>query len=209
MLYLVRHGQTDWNLNGQIQGQSDIPLNDTGRTQANNVADKLSRFNLEYIISSDLNRAAETAQIIGNKLNIRVEYDARLREYDFGTLTGMTRKRLDPRSIEAFFTNPTYFDAEPFEDAFIRVRDFMESIDYDKKILVVTHGGVINFVLCYFEDRNNFQPAAYLNKCLHTKIDNSAVLRVKNLESDISDLTILKNTRFFKLPQFYKLPKSK
>ena len=175
MLYLVRHGQTDWNLNGQIQGQSDIPLNDTGRTQANNVADKLSRFNLEYIISSDLNRAAETAQIIGNKLNIRVEYDARLREYDFGTLTGMTRKRLDPRSIEAFFTNPTYFDAEPFEDAFIRVRDFMESID----------------------------------KCLHTKIDNSAVLRVKNLESDISDLTILKNTRFFKLPQFYKLPKSK
>ena len=209
MLYLVRHGQTDWNLNGQIQGQNDIPLNNTGRTQASDVADRLTRFNLEYIISSDLNRAAETAQIIGNKLNMRVEYDVRLREYDFGILTGMTRRGLDPHSIEAFFTNPTYFHAEPFEDAFIRVRDFMESIDYNKNILVVTHGGVINFVLCYFEDRNNFQPPAYLNKCLYAKIDNSSVLRVKNLESDISDLTILKNTRFFKLSQFYKLPKSK
>ena len=206
MLYIVRHGQTDWNLNGQIQGQDDIPLNDTGRAQAHNVADKLSRFNLEYIISSDLSRAAETAQIIGNKLNIRVEYDSRLREYNFGVLTGMTRKRLDPCSIEAFFTNPTYFDAEPFADAFARVHEFMESVDYNKNILVVTHGGVINFALCYFEDKNNFQPAAYLNKCLHTKIDNSAILRVKDYKSG---MTILKNTRFFKLPQFYKLSMSK
>ena len=206
MLYIVRHGQTDWNLNGQIQGQDDIPLNDTGRAQAHNVADKLSRFNLEYIISSDLSRAAETAQIIGNKLNIRVEYDSRLREYNFGVLTGMTRKQLDPCSIEAFFTNPTYFDAEPFADAFARVHEFMESVDYNKNILVVTHGGVINFALCYFEDKNNFQPADYLNKCLHAKIDNSAILRVKDYKSG---MTILKNTRFFKLPRFYKLPNSK
>ena len=206
MLYIVRHGQTDWNLDGQIQGQNDIPLNNTGRAQASGIADKLSRFNLEYIVSSDLSRAAETAQIIGNKLDIRVEYDSRLREYNFGVLTGMTRKRLDPQSIEAFFTNPTYFKAEPFEDAFARVHEFMESVDYNKNILVVTHGGVINFALCYFEDKNNFQPADYLNKCLHTKIDNSAILRVKDYKSGIA---ILKNTRFFKLPQFYKLPKSK
>ena len=198
MLYIVRHGQTDWNLNGQIQGQNDIPLNDMGRAQAYNVADKLSRFNLEYIISSDLSRATETANIIGNKLNLRVEYDARLREYNFGILTGMTRRRLDPDSIRAFFTNPVKFDAEPFVDAFARVREFMESVDYNKNILVVTHGGVINFALCYFEDRNNFQPAAYLNKCLHTKIDNSAILRVKDYKSGMA---ILKNTRFFKLPR--------
>ena len=198
MLYIVRHGQTDWNLNGQIQGQNDIPLNDMGRAQAYNVADKLSRFNLEYIISSDLSRAAETANIIGNKLNMRVEYDARLREYNFGILTGMTRRRLDPDSIRAFFTNPIKFDAEPFADAFARVREFMESVDYNKNILVVTHGGVINFALCYFEDRNNFQPAAYLNKCLHTKIDNSAILRVKDYKSGMA---ILKNTHFFKLPR--------
>jgi len=198
MLYIVRHGQTDWNLNGQIQGQNDIPLNDTGRVQASDVANKLSRFNLEYIVSSDLSRAAETAQIIGNKLNIRVEYDARLREYDFGILTGMTRQRLDPNSELAFFTNPTYFDAEPFADAFARIREFMESVEYNKNFLVVTHGGVINFALCYLEDKNNFQPAAYLNKCLHAKIDNSAILRVKDYKSG---MTILKNTRFYTIPQ--------
>lgn len=196
MLYIVRHGQTDWNLNGQIQGQNDIPLNDTGRTQAYNVADKLARFNLEYIISSDLSRAAETAQIIGDALRINVEYDPRLREYNFGILTGMTRRRLGPNSIQAFFTNPVKFDAEPFEHAFARVREFMESVDYNKNILVVTHGGVINFALCYLEDKNNFNAYSYLDKCLHTKIKNASILRISDLKSGMS---VLKNTRFFKL----------
>ena len=108
----------------------------------------------------------------------------------------MTRKQLDPRSIEAFFTNPTYFDAEPFADAFARVHEFMESVDYNKNILVVTHGGVINFMLCYLESGDNFKSYMFLDKCLHTHIDNSAVLRLKDLKSD---MTILKNTRFYKL----------
>lgn len=198
MLYLIRHGQTDWNLMNKIQGQYDVPLNDIGRGQAINVTDKLSRLKLEYIISSDLSRASETAQIIGNKLNIRVDYDARLREYDFGILTGMTRNMLDPKSEQAFFANPTYFNAESFNDAFVRVGNFLEYVDFNKNILVVTHGGVINFALCYLEDKDNFQPYMYYHKCLHTKIDNSAILRIKNLESDVS---VLKNTRFFKLPK--------
>ena len=77
---------------------------------------------------------------------------------------------------------------------------FINSIlhKHNKNILVVTHGGVINFALCYFEDKNNFQPADYLNKCLHTKIDNSAILRVKDYKSG---MTILKNTHFYKLPK--------
>ena len=198
MLYLIRHGQTDWNLMNKIQGQYDVPLNDTGRAQATNVSDKLARFNLEYIISSDLSRASETAQIIGNKLNIRVDYDARLREYDFGILTGMTRRMLDPNSERAFFTNPTYFNAEPFDAAFARVKGFLESVDFNKNILVVTHGGVINFVLCYLENKDNFQSYMYYDKCLRIKINNSSILRIKNLESEMS---VLKNTRFFALPK--------
>lgn len=198
MLYFIRHGQTDWNLMGKIQGQHDVPLNDTGRAQATNVADKLARFNLEYIISSDLSRASETAQIIGNKLNIRVDYDARLREYDFGILTGMTRNMLDPNSEQAFFANPTYFNAESFDAAFARVKGFLESVGFNKNILVVTHGGVINFVLCYLENKDNFQSYMYYDKCLHIKINNSSILRIKNLESEMS---VLKNTRFFALPK--------
>ena len=198
MLYIVRHGKTDWNGLDKIQGVADVPLNDIGRAQANIAADRLARFNFEYIVSSNLSRATETANIIGNKLNLRVEYDARLREYDFGKLTGMIRRMLDPHEIEAFFTTPTYFGKESFEDAFARSAEFLKSVDYDKNILVVTHGGVINFMLCYLESRDNFKSYMFLDKCLNTHIDNSAVLRIRDLKSD---MTILKNTRFYKLPK--------
>ena len=198
MLYIVRHGQTDWNGLDKIQGVADVPLNDIGRAQANIAADRLARFNFEYIVSSNLWRATETANIIGNKLNLRVEYDARLREYDFGNLTGRNRADISPDTLKSFFANSKLFGAEAFADAFARVGNFLESVDYDKNTLVVTHGGVINFMLCYLEDKNNFNPYSYLDKCLHTHIDNSAVLRIRNLKSD---MTILKNTRFFKLPR--------
>lgn len=198
MLYIVRHGQTDWNNLNKIQGVADVPLNDIGRAQANIAADRLARFNFEYIVSSNLSRATETANIIGNKLNLRVEYDARLREYDFGNLTGRNRADISPDTLKSFFTAPTSFGAEQFADAFARAGNFLESIDYDKNTLVVTHGGVINFMLCYLEDKNNFNPYSYLDKCLNTHIDNSAVLRIRNLKSD---MTILKNTRFYKLPR--------
>lgn len=198
MLYIVRHGQTDWNNLDKIQGVADVPLNDIGRAQANIAADRLARFNFEYIVSSNLSRATETANIIGNKLNLRVEYNARLREYDFGNLTGRNRADISPDTLKSFFTAPTSFGAEQFADAFARAGNFLESVDYDKNTLVVTHGGVINFMLCYLEDKNNFNPYSYLDKCLNTHIDNSAVLRLKDLKSD---MTILKNTRFYKLPR--------
>ena len=89
MLYMVRHGQTDWNLEHKIQGTYDIGLNAAGRAQVALTAEKLKRFNLGKIVSSDLRRAVQTAEIMGNMLNITVEYDARLREYNFGQLSGL------------------------------------------------------------------------------------------------------------------------
>lgn len=198
MLYIVRHGKTDWNDLDKIQGVANVPLNDTGRAQANDVADRLAQFNFEYIVSSPLSRADETAQIIGNKLNLRVEYDARLCEYDFGNLTGRNRADISPDTLKSFFADPARFGAERFTHAFARVANFMESTDFTRDILAVTHGGFINFALCYLEDKNNFNPYSYLDKCLHTHIDNSAVLRIRDLKSD---MTILKNTRFYKLPK--------
>ena len=103
---------------------------------------------------------------------------------------------IDPTLVGMFFANPQKFDAERFGDAFARVGEFLESTDYDKNTLVVTHGGVINFAMCYMEDKNKFDPQSYLQKCLANKVDNMAILRIKNLESG---LAILKNTRFFKL----------
>lgn len=196
MLYIVRHGQTDWNLEDKIQGVADVPLNATGRAHAYKVAEKLNIFQIQNIVSSNLGRARETAQIIGDRLHITVDYDARLREYDFGKLTGLKRAEIDPLAVQMFFTNPAKFDAERLEDAFARVAGFMKENDYNKNTLIVTHGGVINFIMCYLENRDTFHAHSYLDKCLNVKIDNAAVLRIKDLKSN---LTILKNTRFFRL----------
>ncbi len=196
MLYIIRHGKTDWNNLNKIQGVADVPLNFRGYSQAYNIAKKIEPFQPTKIISSPLSRALETAKIIGHQLLLHVEYDARLGEYDFGNLTGRNRADISPDTLKSFFADPARFNAEPFAAAFARVGNFLESVDYGKNTLVVTHAGVINLMLCYLEDKNNFNPYSYLDKCLNTHIDNSAVLRIRNLKSNP---TILNNTRFYKL----------
>ncbi|MDQ8735435.1 histidine phosphatase family protein [Paenibacillus sp. LHD-38] len=91
LIGLVRHGKTDWNEEGKIQGQTDIPLNAAGITQAISLADRLSGEERiwDAVISSDLKRAYATAQIIAEKLNIPLlESDPRLRERYFGEVEG-------------------------------------------------------------------------------------------------------------------------
>ena len=86
MLYIMRHGETDWNLADKLQGQEDIPLNVNGRRQAAIAVARVIPLGITRIISSDLSRAKETAEIIAKQLNLTVEYDSRLREWNFGTM---------------------------------------------------------------------------------------------------------------------------
>lgn len=91
LIGLVRHGKTDWNEQGKIQGQTDIPLNEVGIVQAKALAERLSREDQiwDAVISSDLQRAHATAQIIASKLNIPLlESEPRLRERYFGEVEG-------------------------------------------------------------------------------------------------------------------------
>lgn len=85
---LVRHGQTDWNLEGRYQGQSDVPLNENGRYQARLLAQKLKSCPFAAIYTSDLVRARETADILAAALHLPVTGDARLREIDQGQWEG-------------------------------------------------------------------------------------------------------------------------
>lgn len=102
---VVRHGQTDWNLHGRLQGATDIPLNDHGRAQARHAAAYLADHldGSTHVVSSHLSRARETAEIIAAALGTDVTTDARLAERSFGIWEGTTladRIRDTPEAVE-------------------------------------------------------------------------------------------------------------
>ena len=88
-LYLIRHGQTDWNIQGKIQGSHDIPLNDTGRAQAKLVAEGMDSRPVTKIFSSTLMRAVETARMIGDRQHVDIYLVSGLIVVDFGKWGGM------------------------------------------------------------------------------------------------------------------------
>jgi broad specificity phosphatase PhoE len=139
-LLLVRHGETDWNADGRLQGQTDRPLNDFGRRQARTLAEQLAGEELEAIYSSDLSRARETAEIVGERLDLPVELDPELREKDWGTWEGLTAVERD--RVE--FVGES---AEEHRERTLRaLRRIAERHPGDGRVLVVTHGGSIRRV---------------------------------------------------------------
>lgn len=136
-LLLVRHGETDWNADGRLQGQTDRPLSDFGRKQARRLADELAAEGFEAIYSSDLARARETAEIIGARLGLPVELDPDLREKDWGTWEGLTAVERDRVEFAGEST-------EAHQERILRaLRRISESHPDGTSILVVTHGGSI------------------------------------------------------------------
>jgi broad specificity phosphatase PhoE len=134
-LLLVRHGETDWNADGRLQGQTDRPLSDYGRRQARKLAEELEGEELEAIYSSDLARARETAEIVGERLGLPVELDAELREKDWGTWEGLTAVERD--RVE-FVGESTQAHQERILGALRRIAERHHG---DGRVLVVTHGG--------------------------------------------------------------------
>jgi len=94
---LVRHGETDWNAEGRLQGHTDRPLSDYGRKQARRLADELAGSDIDAIYASDLARARETAEIVGARLHLPVVLEPDLREKDWRA----TRSECSPRSAES------------------------------------------------------------------------------------------------------------
>ncbi len=88
-LIIVRHGETDWNVEGRWQGQIDVPLNANGHHQAQRMAESLVHAPITAIYSSDLRRASETAGYLARKFNLPVQTDARLREIHQGVWQGL------------------------------------------------------------------------------------------------------------------------
>ena len=96
-VYLVRHGETQWNAERRIQGQSDSALTEKGERQAEQVAERVKTLGITHVIASDLGRTRRTAEIIARACGVDVTLDARLRELDMGVLE---RRNLDTLSEE-------------------------------------------------------------------------------------------------------------
>jgi broad specificity phosphatase PhoE len=134
-LLLVRHGETDWNAEGRLQGHTDRPLSDYGRRQAQQLAAELDGEELVAIYSSDLARARETAEIVGRRLGLPTVFDPDLREKDWGTWEGLTAAERDRVELVGEST-------EAHRDRILdALRRISERHPGDGCVLVVTHGG--------------------------------------------------------------------
>jgi probable phosphoglycerate mutase len=97
ILYVFRHGQTDWNKEGRIQGHLDVPLNEEGRLQARRLLPVLKRLEVQSFLSSDLSRARETAEIPAFQLGLPVAVSEGLREIFLGGAQGLTRQEIEAK----------------------------------------------------------------------------------------------------------------
>jgi len=152
-ILLVRHGETDWNLDRRLQGHSDRPLNDTGREQARTLAEELANEPLAAVYSSDLRRAGETARIVAEAHGLQVTTLPDLRERHFGTWEGLSDAEIEERFPEQI-ANGTLGDGETREEMDRRVLESLEQIARehpDGTVLVVSHGGPIRSVMRHCE----------------------------------------------------------
>ena len=159
----VRHGQTDWNIEGRWQGHSDVSLNETGEEQARNAAEILKGTTFTAIYSSDLKRAYATAAAINANHQLPIQIDKRLREQHLGNWEGLGVKEvpgLFPDLWRSFTDDPVttvITGGESLKDLADRMREFhfdtQSKHGSDENILVVAHGLSLAVLICMLEDR--------------------------------------------------------
>lgn len=166
----IRHGETDWNRQGRMQGSNDIPLNQTGIEQAFSAATLLKPYPIKKIVTSPQIRAKHTADIISQAFGAAVHLEPDLRERHFGDYEGtspdnLPRIPVDPHAPDGPFDYPQG-KVEPFRDVSLRSKSAIErwlaSHDKSKEgvLLFVAHGGVFS--------------------ALHHALECGAYFRIKN-----------------------------
>jgi probable phosphoglycerate mutase len=156
-LVLWRHGRTEWNAQMRFQGQTDIPLDEVGLAQADRAAAMLASLSPAVIISSDLQRAHQTASALSRLTGVDVVTDARLRETFAGQWEGLTRDVLESRFGPELAAWSAYSDVRPGVEGETRIEvaDRMEAAVVDalgalkpgQTMVVATHGGAARTVI--------------------------------------------------------------
>jgi len=158
-LILVRHCETDWNTKGRLQGLIDRELNATGRRQAQELAEEVESFGISRIVSSDLRREVQTAELISEYLGIQIKFDERLRECSFGKFEGLTWSDVEETfnvKKEFYYRGAEHdYDFSPVGgesrnnviNRHIALLEKLAKSDRGEKILIIGHGTGLNSLL--------------------------------------------------------------
>ena len=157
-LLLVRHGETDWNRDRRFQGHADPPLNDAGREQARALADELAGERIDFVYTSDLVRARETAEIVAARLGAEVVVRSELREIDVGEWEGLTWPEIEERHPEGARSwhehGQGWTSGETYDQLAERIIAALRQIAEDhptQSVLVVGHGGTVRATRAFIE----------------------------------------------------------
>lgn len=150
IIYITRHGETEWNVAGRIQGHTDVPLSERGREQAGMLATRLASAPIDAVYSSDLARAAETAKVALGGRDIPITLTEQLREYHKGVFEGLTEaeyREKYPELYEPSMANDLDFappGGESIRETSVRLAGIVQQIKdahMDQRALIVGHGG--------------------------------------------------------------------
>ena len=180
-LYIVRHGETEWNKIGRYQGITNVPLNENGIAQAKACGNALKDIHFDRILSSDLSRALVTAETIRGNRQLEIKTDERLREINFGDWEKLLFTEIEerwPGLIDQMYRRPDIVkvpNGESFQEvqdrAWSAVSDFLNENNEDETILITCHGGTIRTILCKLLDIS-------ISHCWNFSQGNTAINRV-------------------------------
>lgn len=158
MLYIMRHGKTDWNVMRKLQGRTDIPLNDEGRQMAREAGEKHRDVHVDICYCSPLIRAKETAELFLAGRNVPIVTDDRLQEMCFGVYEGVENSfQIPDCPVNLLFKDPAHYVAveggESFEELFARTGEFLREVvkpqlEEGKDILIIGHGAMNCSIIC-------------------------------------------------------------
>lgn len=180
-LGLLRHGQTDWNVDFRLQGVTDIPLNATGVEQANRAAEAIVASDWDLLLSSPLSRALDTAKIISQRTGLRApETEELLLERAFGEAEGLTHQQWKER----YANLKVLPGGESLDELEIRVKLLLAAMAarYEgKRVLAVSHGALIRKIIRVVSNRQlPLEGDRFANASLSTIVFDGQIWRIEN-----------------------------
>lgn len=183
MLYIMRHGKTEWNVQRRLQGRTDIPLNEEGRAMAESAGIRYKDIHIDVCYCSPLVRARETAEILLKNRNVPIIADSRLAEMSFGVFEGTENYfEVTDSAISPLFIQPEKYTVpveggESFGQLFSRTGEFIREVvepqlSENKDILIVGHGAMNNSIICQIRN-------IPIEEFWSTSIENCKLIKLK------------------------------